>query len=160
MIIHSKAFWGPWKVTFSVCYADLTPSWGQKSLWGPHMDWYSQFYVFPRQPTKKKTLSVNFVHFFSFSPIVSFFGSIFGRFWPPLEVQSLPKVPIWTLTPSFIIWAEDQPKSGPWLLILFRFFDFSLFWSFLVILGLWGGLCGPFVTRGGPPGPLWGGQPQ
>ena len=81
---------------------------------------------------------MNFVHFFSFSPIVTFFGSIFGRFWPPIEVQSMPKVPIWTLTPSCNIWAGDQPKSGPWLLILSRFFDFSFVLSFLAILGLWG----------------------
>ena len=161
MIIHSKAFWGPWKVTFSVCYADLTPSWGQKSLWGPHMDWYSQFYVFPRQPTKKKTLSVNFVHFFSFSPIINFFGSIFGRFRPPLEAQSLPEVPLWTLTPSFSIWGGDQPKIGPQLQILFIF---SIYLSFLSIWSLLGAFLGHFrappVAYGMPKVATWSWVPS
>ena len=96
---------------------------------------------------------MNLVHYFSFYPVVTIFGSIFRWFWPPFEVQSMPKVPIWTLTPSYSVWAGDQPKIWTWLLILFRFFDFPFILSFLVILGLWGDLCGTFVTRGGPQDP-------
>ena len=39
----------------------------------------------------------------------------------------VPKVPIWTLTPNFIIWPWNQPKNGACLSILSIFFNFSPF---------------------------------
>ena len=134
------AFWKPWKVVFWVCYGVLTPSWGPKYPQGPQMDWYPWVHVLPRQLTEIQILFVNLVHFFLFSHIVSIFGAIFGHFWPPTVPQTGPKVPIWTLTPKYITWVWNQPKSGPWLLILFSFSIFSPLRSFSAILGLWGGL--------------------
>ena len=49
-------------------------------------------------------------------------------------------VPIWTLTPKSITWLWNQPKNGPWLLILLCFFDF---FTFMVIFSHFGPLGGP-----------------
>ena len=54
---------------------------------------------------KKTDLICEFGSFFSFSSILCFLRSFFGHFWPPIMPTCVPKVPTWTLTPSFIIWA-------------------------------------------------------
>ena len=65
----------------------------------------------------------------------------------------VPKVPIWSLTPNFIIWAWNQPKNGACLSILSIFFQFFPFCG-----GFWGLLCSfnPLLSPKLPPrSPYW-----
>ena len=67
----------------------------------------------------------------------------FGHFWPPTVPHTGPMVPIWNITPKYITWVWNPPKSGPWLLILFSISIFPPLQSFLAIFNLWGAFWRP-----------------
>ena len=63
----------------------LTPLYAHMGAQGLHMDPNPEFDELPRQPTKEHSLSANLVHFFLFSPFLSFFLACFlAIFDPPL----------------------------------------------------------------------------
>ena len=55
----------------------LTPLYAHMGAQGLHMDPNPEFDELPRQPTKEHSLSANLVHFFLFSPFLSFFLACF-----------------------------------------------------------------------------------
>ena len=73
-----------------------------------------------------------------------FIFSHFKYFWvnsmPFLASYCASHWPHWTITPKYITWVWNQPKHGPWFLILFSVSIFSSLWGFITILGLWRGL--------------------
>ena len=74
----------PLKVFWCLFLRFLTPLYAHMGAQGLHMDPIPEFDELPRQPTKEHSLSANLVHFFLFSPFLSFFWHVFWLFLTPL----------------------------------------------------------------------------
>ena len=91
--------------------------------WGPGQ--IVIIYV-PRACTKKNLESITPIFLVSGHILLVFvFWALFWPFLTPFMPTSELKVPIGTLNPSFIIWAENQTKKEPYISILFSSFNFS-----------------------------------
>ena len=132
LIFHYCSHFGlgaPEKVVLEVCYAVLTLSWGPKCPKGPHIDLYPYFHVLPRQPTKKKILFANFVHYFSFSPFLTFLGTFFWRFLTPHYAFMSAQGPHMDLNPESYPLSVESAKKQILFIDSFNFFQFFAFCS-------------------------------